>query len=133
MQAWSIQKYRMRYVLGKLTQFVNEQGFGSAGAALSLGTFINNKVHVEHILPQTLTDEVRAEFHDSERASEYIQRLGNLALVEMPLNTSLGNKPYSQKRPVYAHSQFLLTKSIAEHVVVGSNTTSRPWKTRRWW
>jgi uncharacterized protein with ParB-like and HNH nuclease domain len=123
MQTSSIQKYRMRYVLGKLTQYVNEQAFGSVGAVLDLGTFVNVKVHVEHILPQTLTDEVRAELDSAERVEEYIQRLGNLALVEMPLNTSLGNKPYSQKHPVYAHSQFLLTKSIAERVVIGSNTT----------
>jgi len=122
LDAAAIQKYRMRYLLGKLTQYVNEQAYGSEGAEASLETFVNSKVHVEHILPQTATDEVLAEFDEPSLAEECIQRLGNLTLVEQPLNTSLGNKPFSQKKDVYTHSKFLLTSGISQKVVIGANT-----------
>jgi uncharacterized protein with ParB-like and HNH nuclease domain len=122
LSANAIQKYRMRYVLAKLTQYVNEQGFGTTGAASSLGTFINSQVEVEHILPQSPKVDVLAEFDQPGAVKAHIPRLGNLTLVEKSINASLGNKPFSKKRPVYTHSQFLLTKSIGERVVIGANT-----------
>ena len=49
-------------------------------------------------------------------------RLGNLVLVESSINTSLGNKPYSEKRPIYPQSQLLLTRALAERPKIGVNT-----------
>jgi hypothetical protein len=76
-----LQKYRMRYVLAKLTQYVNEHAYGNVGAATSLTTFINSKVDVEHILPQSLTSKVLAEFDAPDQAKQYVSRLGNLVLL----------------------------------------------------
>ncbi|MHB9053944.1 MAG: HNH endonuclease family protein [Thermoleophilia bacterium] len=118
-----IQQYRMKYLLGKMTQYVNEQAYGSA-AEEKLETFVCSNVEIEHILPQSPDEEVIAEFDISmPEAALYINRLGNLCLIEKPLNASLGNKPFSQKKVVYPKSKFLLTKGIAEKIVIGKNTS----------
>ena len=118
----SLQKYRLRYLLGKLAQFVNEAAYGSSGAEADLGTFVGNKIEIEHILPQTPDDAALAEFDKPELAQEYVSWLGNLTVVEEAINRSIGNKPFSQKRAAYAKSKFLLTKTIGEKVSVGTNT-----------
>lgn len=115
----SIQKYRMRYILGKMTQYVNEQAYGPQ--AYDLKKFIKKK-DVEHILPQTPTSEVLKAFDRPDEIEYYIHRLGNMAMLEEPLNRSAGNKPYAGKRKYFAQSQFLLTKSIAVDPRVGGNT-----------
>jgi uncharacterized protein with ParB-like and HNH nuclease domain len=115
----SIQKYRMRYILGKMTQYVNEHAYGPQ--ANDLGKFVKKK-DVEHILPQTPTPEVLAAFDRPDEIEYYIHRLGNMAILEEPLNRSAGNKAYSEKRKYLAQSQFLLTKSIAVDPGTGGNT-----------
>jgi len=40
----------------------------------------------------------------------------------MAINTSLGNRPYSEKRPVYQQSKLLLTRALSERPKVGANT-----------
>ena len=52
-----------------------------------------------------------------------IDRLGNLVLVEKPINASLGNKPYSKKRIVYPQSKILLVHAISERPKIGLNTS----------
>jgi len=118
----AIQKYRMRYLLGKLTQYVNEQAYGSGQGEAELAAFINNRVHVEHILPQTPSAAAMAEFDRPDDHKEYVPRLGNLALAEQAINISLGNKPFGDKKSVYPSSKFLLTKAIGERPTVGVNT-----------
>ena len=51
-----------------------------------------------------------------------MERLGNVVLVEQAINSSLGNKPYSKKRPVYLQSKLLLTRALAERPSVGVST-----------
>lgn len=118
-----LQKYRQRYLLAKLTQHVDEQAFG-VGTQSHLDAYLNRDVHIEHIFPQSPSDAALAEFGVPASAARlFVNKLGNLALAERPLNTSLGNKPYSVKRPVYPKSRFLLTRTIGAKVVVGANTT----------
>lgn len=118
----SIQKYRMRYVLAKLTQYVDERAWGSEGPAANLGTYINSRVDIEHILPQTPSAEVKVAFDRLDEMPLYIHRLGNLTLVEKSINCSVGNGLFSDKKQAYRQSNFLLTKSLGEHVQVGFNT-----------
>jgi uncharacterized protein with ParB-like and HNH nuclease domain len=121
LSATSIQRYRMRYVLGKLTQYVDERAYGEASVG-DLSIYMSKKVHVEHVLPESMNATVLLEFDRPEIANEYVQRLGNLTLAEDAINTSLGNKPYSEKRGVYTNSKFLLTKSISGKIKVGTKT-----------
>ena len=71
-------------------------------------------VQIEHILPQTPTDLVKAEFGAGADDPTRVWSVGNLALAESAINQSLGNRPFSHKRTIYPQSQFLLTRAISE-------------------
>lgn len=116
-----IQRYRLRYILAKLTQYIEQQAWGNE-AHRSLDQYIDSSVEVEHILPQTPTAAVRESFGDDERYDEYVEMLGNLTLLEKTINTSVSNDLYAKKLPGYAQSSYLLTKSLVEKPQVGVNT-----------
>jgi hypothetical protein len=115
----SIQKYRMRYVLGKMTQYLNELAYGGSEADLS--QFVKSQ-DVEHILPQTPPSNVVAAFDKPDEIHDYIPRLGNMVLLEESINRSIQDEPFVVKKRAYPESRFLLTKTIAEAVQVGVNT-----------
>lgn len=116
-----LQAYRLRYVLAKLTQTVELDAYGETEGTRWLKRYSEGGAYqIEHIFPVSPGDDCRAEFGDD--SGHWTQRLGNLALVEQSINSSLGNKPFSLKRPAYAQSQLLLTRSITEKPNVGSNT-----------
>ena len=75
------QKYRLRYILAKLTQHIDEMAYGSSGAAGNLGTYINKRVSIEHIFPQRPSNQAREEF-DKPDEMDWVSRLGNLTLLE---------------------------------------------------
>jgi len=116
-----IQAYRLRYVLAKLTQFVQWEAWQNA-ADRQLDGFLDKAVHVEHILPTTPTPEVRAGFDLPADYERYSRKLGNLVLLEMSINTSVSNGPYADKREAYRESKFLLTRSLVEKPHVGQQT-----------
>lgn len=108
-----IQKYRMKYILAKLTQYIDEQAWGNE-ADTDLSRYLDRSVHVEHILSQAPTQEQRDDFDKPDEYWEYVPRLGNLTLLERSVNTSINNGPFDVKRPGYVHSRFLLTQALAE-------------------
>jgi hypothetical protein len=55
---------------------------------------------IEHILPQ------------SRRQPSLGDRLGNLALLEGPINKAVGSKPYPKKREAYSGSRYATTRAI---------------------
>ena len=116
-----IQKYRLKYLLAKLTQYVDEQAWGNE-ADTDLARYLDKSVQVEHILPQSPTTDVQDGFDKPEDIRDYISKLGNLVLLERPINGSISNGSFTMKKPVYGHSQFLLTKSLAQMPRVGENT-----------
>ena len=118
----SLQQYRLRYVLGKITQYVDEQARGSQGGESALSNFVNSGVDVEHILPQTPSVEVLASFDRPNDIASFVRRLGNLCLVEKSINTSIGNGVFEKKMKAYKGSKFLLTQSLVEKVSIGVNT-----------
>ena len=117
----SLQLYRFQYVLAKLTQQVDLLGYGETEGTRWLGNYVSGGYEVEHIFPQTPNAEAAVEFGPVSDP-EVVQRLGNLVLVEKSINTSLGNRPYSEKRPVYQQSRLLLTRALSERPKVGANT-----------
>lgn len=116
----SLQKYRMRYVLAKLVQYVNESAWGSTGAHVDLRTYLNKSIEIEHVLPQVPSEAIVKAF--DEEPSIYIHRLGNLTLVEKSINCSIGNGTFEEKKNAYSQSNFLLTKSLAGKVTLGKET-----------
>lgn len=116
-----IQQYRIRYILAKLTQYIEELAWGNP-AHSRLDHYITKKVEIEHILPTTPRPDVRAAFDKQEEYDTYVRRLGNLTLLEKTINGSVSNGSYNEKAPGYRQSAFLLTKSLAEKPQVGVNT-----------
>lgn len=117
----SLQLYRFQYVLAKLTQQVDLLAYGETEGTRWLGNYVSGGYEVEHIFPQSPNAEAAAEFGPLSDP-EVVQRLGNLVLAEKSINSSLGNRPFSEKRPVYQQSKLLLTRALSERPKVGANT-----------
>ncbi|MCM1982506.1 DUF262 domain-containing protein [Lyngbya confervoides] len=78
---------------------------------------------VEHILPESPTDDWRRNFTDSQ-IEEMVYRIGNLTPLEPKLNRQVGNGSYSIKQEAYQESVYRLTRNIsAEDWVVDALTT----------
>lgn len=118
----SIQKYRMRYVLGKLAQHVDERAWSGKEHLTDLSQYVSAGTEVEHILPQKPLQDSLDEFDRVDLLSEYVHKLGNLTLLEKPINASVGNGAFHTKIKAYRQSNFLLTKSLAGPIEVGKNT-----------
>ena len=119
LRADAIQKYRMRYILGKITQYVNEMAYGDT--EIDLTKFLNKR-DLEHILPETPTSTIIADFDKPEEIYEFIQLFGNLTLLEDSINRSIRNKTYSEKCEYFEKSQYLITRSLAQIIHSGGNS-----------
>lgn len=117
-----IQQYRMRYILAKMTQAIEQRAWGNPAHA-NLDQYIDSSVEIEHILPKQPTDEVQDAFDRPDQYAEYLERLGNLTLLEKTINASVSNDRFNRKAPGYRQSSFLLTKSLAEVPHVGVDTS----------
>lgn len=117
----SVPKSQMRYILAKLTQYVNESAWGISEFNSNIKNYIE-KVDVEHILPQTPSLALINSFDKPQEINSYIKYLGNLTLLEKSINASISNKLFEDKKEAYKQTKFLLTKSMAEKVTVGVNT-----------
>jgi uncharacterized protein with ParB-like and HNH nuclease domain len=117
----SVRKKIMQYILAKLTQHIDELAYGEIEAHTYLRNYINKNVEIEHILPQNY-EIVKSYFDQPKLISQYVKYLGNLALIEKSINTSIKNKPFELKKNAYQKSKFLITKSIVERVNIGINT-----------
>ena len=125
LSAARIQQYRLRYILAKLTQFIEEQAWGNPKHERLTNYLHGSSVNIEHILSQTPLPEVYAAFDKPDEFDDYRNKLGNLTLLETTLNTAVSNASYAAKVPGYRKSQFLLTKSLAEDPAFGVNNKLR--------
>ncbi len=89
-----------RYILRKLENSMRRTG------ELQIGP--NSKVHVEHIYPQKPFS--RFDNHD-----QILNRLGNLTLLDARLNSTIKNGSFEDKKPSFARSELMLTKSLCDH------------------
>lgn len=120
---YSMQQYRTRYLLARLTQHV-DMAFSGVKTPGSLEPFTN--LEIEHILPDTPTPELRAKWATENPTAvydDYKNRLGNLALLEKPINIVAGNDFYTAKQDEYRKSGNYLTRSLVELIHVGQNTS----------
>ncbi|MFZ3391677.1 DUF262 domain-containing HNH endonuclease family protein [Rhodococcus sp. 7Tela_A2] len=118
----SIPKYRSRYLLARLTQHVDMAYAGVKTRGL-LDPYMN--LEIEHILPQTPRKDLFTEWklNNAEDYASYVNRLGNLTLLEKPHNIVAGNDVFEGKKALYTHSGNYLTRSIAQLSSVGKNTS----------
>lgn len=66
---------------------------------------------IEHILPESPSDEWQIFFTDSQM-DEMVYRLGNMTILEPNLNREIGNQNYRSKRAIYQKSLYKLTNDI---------------------
>lgn len=119
----SLQQYRTRYILGKLTQYV-DMAYKGMLFPDSLSNYI--WLEIEHILPNTPNAELINDFKASSPDKDYELykiKLGNLTLLEKPINIVAGRSFYTDKCELYKKSGHYLTRSLAELNVVGQNTS----------
>jgi hypothetical protein len=120
---YSMQQYRTRYLLARLTQHV-EMAFSGLKTPGSLEPF--SKLEIEHILPDNPKDELRGKWAAENPGTgydDYKNRLGNLTLLEKPINIVAGNDFYAAKQAEYRKSGNYQTRSLVELTSVGQNTS----------
>jgi hypothetical protein len=120
---YSMQQYRTRYLLARLTQHV-EMAFSGLKTPGSLEPF--TRLEIEHILPDNPTPELCSKWAAENPATiydDYKNRLGNLTLLEKPINIVAGNDFYAAKQTEYRKSGNYLTRSLVELVDVGKYTS----------
>ncbi len=119
----SMQQYRTRYLLARLTQHV-DMAFSGQKERGSLEPYF--KLEIEHILPNNPENDLLntwQEKHPELIYDEYKNRLGNLTLLEKPINIVAGNAPYADKVHEYAKSTHYLNRSLSALAEVGQNTS----------
>lgn len=90
-----------RYILRKLNYEMNETGEMEV-------TKDNNKVHLEHIMPDNNSKwKIDDEIH-----SEYLWRLGNLTLLSGKINKEASNNLFKEKVELYKTSKIDLNETI---------------------
>lgn len=120
---YSMQQYRTRYLLARLTQHV-EMAFSGLKVPGSLEPFTN--LEIEHILPNKPEDDLRGKWATENPGmvyDDYKNRLGNLTLLEKPINIVAGNDFYTGKQSEYSKSGNYLTRSLVTLTDVGQNTS----------
>ncbi|WP_426516747.1 DUF262 domain-containing protein [Diaminobutyricibacter sp. McL0618] len=121
----SMQQYRTVYLLARLTEYVDRAFTGSSFKGVQDLTPYRN-LEVEHVLPENPQPGGREAWANQNPEADYDEfklRLGNLALLEKPLNIIASNHPFDLKVVEYLKSSHYLTRSIAETVEVGANTS----------
>ena len=68
---------------------------------------------IEHILPQNPSGDWSEGFSALEIETA-IDRIGNTTLLEPAVNRQVGSASYSEKRPAYEQSAYVLTRQVAE-------------------
>ena len=116
----SMQQYRIKFILGKITAYVDALRLGKTTIE-DLTVYTQTAVEIEHIMPQTCTDKVQYDL-DEEEFAVYIHRLGNLTLLENSINKSIHNDNYANKSVAYKQSKFYITSSLSALVNQGQDT-----------
>jgi len=119
----NMQKFKLRYILAKFSNFIEKERVD--GAESSLEEYFKSDVHIEHILPDERNQKMlKAKFKGNTREYDlYKEKIGNLTFLEKPLNISIKNKDYKDKKSVYKKSKFYLTRSIVEKDQIGKQTS----------
>lgn len=117
----SMQKYRIRYILARITQHIDLMRQGSFSLQ-GLDGYVIKGIEIEHIMPETPNEDLKQKY-SSEKYSYMVTKIGNLTLLEKSINCSVSNGSfYAVKKEAYKQSKFYLTKSIAQIDSLGSNT-----------
>ena len=104
-----------KFILGKIEEY---------NAKVPID-FRNSKVTIEHIMPQTLSDEWKAMLgtHYEEIYKTYLHNIGNLILTEF--NSEIGNKPFKDKKTKLHTSSLYYRLEIVDYAVWNEDSIKR--------
>ena len=78
-----------------------------------------DKITIEHILPQTMSDEWKVYLGGDEKSmiihNTYLNCVGNLAMLSASYNSSNSNKMWSFKKNILRECQFMLTQEVSKY------------------
>ncbi|WP_343747001.1 DUF262 domain-containing HNH endonuclease family protein [Chitinophaga sp.] len=115
--------YRIKYILGKLENFIRMK----VNFPVANYSFYQAQ-QLEHILPQTGENIPADKYTQPYDYSNTVYRLGNLTLLEAPINQSLNfsndistNEWFDVKKNAYLNSNILLTRTFSQ-IRIGEQT-----------
>jgi uncharacterized protein with ParB-like and HNH nuclease domain len=121
----NIQKYKLRYVLGKVYQYVQYKAFKKS-SDLDLSRFTEKGIEIEHVIPVSKDKGFKIQLAGSEvEYDRVIHQLGNLALIEKSINASISNKTLDKKQNGFRNSDFILTRHLAARVELGNTSVDK--------
>lgn len=104
--------YLVHYTLGRIEHHITAPGEKELRE--------NAVVHIEHVMPTTLTEDWRAVLGARvEEHPEYLNRWGNLTLLYSTLNIAASNSSFSVKKKGYRCSEVHLTQKLCEQPAWG--------------
>lgn len=115
----NIAKFRLRYILAKIAQFVEKEAYDNYKP---LTWYLDQSIHIEHILPKSQKNELRQLFDKPDEYDLYTKNIGNLTLLEKTINSSIVDRQYELKKDGYQQSQILITRALVNQLNVGQNT-----------
>ena len=118
----NIQLYRIRFVLSRITKYVDDVRGGGKNFA-DVDKCYDSIYQIEHIMPQSC-DDYSAYSITEEDFPTYVNKLGNLSLLEKVFNAACQNNSYENKCKIYPQSCFYLTSSLPSLEDVGKNTSA---------
>lgn len=108
------QKTKARFVLARVSMHLDKI---AGKRQLSVQDYWD--YHIEHILPNSPSDEQRQDFDVPNDYDMYKQKLGNLTLLEQSINSSIGRDYYSDKKFAYSKSDVFMTRALVESQGLG--------------
>lgn len=117
----SMPRYRLKYVLAKLSNYLDHVAYGAPESG-PLDQYLARSVEIEHILSLHPSSTAVQEFGGPQEAEKYSRRLANLTLLEKSLNVVASNGDFEEKAAVYEKSRFLLTAGLVRDGDVGDKT-----------
>ena len=100
----SLRSLGCRYLLGKIEKHLTKEAVDIWDAS------------IEHVMPQTLSNEWKAYLANEEDLPNYelcVHTLGNLTLTKY--NSELSNDCFAEKKKIYKDSNFIYTKQISDY------------------
>lgn len=113
-------KLTCRFVLWRVSLYLESLACTPLGDA-RISHFA--KFEVEHVLPNNPSADLKAAFDKPADYDRYKGLIGNLTLLEKPINASLGRDYFSIKQVAYGNSGLFITKSLSKSQAVGVNTS----------
>lgn len=95
---------KARYFLYRIERYLG------GGESVSL-----DEVTLEHILPQSPSEEWLKEFKDIDQLEDWINRLGNLTLLSRNENRDIGQKIFEEKKQLFKSSAFKITQQSSNY------------------